>query len=269
MGLPPITLGTIKGGGILKLQPAVGVLPAIEYDFEPPHGYAITDAVALSYTDDHPSAETSTMASRALSDDLKRNYTIKVGEDDRLRRVSALGWVLQETSGKWRRNGHVLVMDMDERRPRRQPWLILASSWPGYHDGTYDEDFNDYAAEIVALNDSSAAGVLPGDRNRTSIGMIQPMSAGSDEPVLKQFGEDFQFEVKRFGGDFDAVHNAFGPALVDVMDWRWDSERRQEVCYMRNGLEYMRFDREKQEYSYLDFGPEGSVELGVESRFAP
>ena len=257
MAKPPIPLGTLKGGAVLSLQAAFNTLPEIDHDFTPPCPYAPTDSVAIKYPDGHPSAETSPLSFSSLS--LKtappKTLAIKVGEDDKLRRVCALGWVARKDGNQWRRTGHVLVMDMDDREIRhRQPWFILATSWPGYHDGTIDGDFYDYAAKSVLRNDDQAAGVLPGGKNRTPICMISPLDPKkSKKPVLKQFGEDFEFEVVRFGGPRNVVPSRFGPALVEVMTWYWDPNLKQEVCYMRKGQEYMRFDRAKQEYSFPNF----------------
>ncbi|KAL8783340.1 MAG: hypothetical protein Q9195_009420 [Heterodermia aff. obscurata] len=142
----------------------------------------------------------------------------------------------------------------DDRQIRhRQPWFILATSWPGHHDGTIDGDFNEYAPKSVARDDEQAAGVLQSGGNRTLICMIFPLHPEkSNKPVLKQFGEDFVFEVVRFGGHRNTVPSKLGPALVEVMRWYWDPIQKQ-VCYMDKGQEYMRFDRRKKEYFFLNF----------------
>lgn len=75
----------------------------------------------------------------------------------------------------------------------------------------------------------------------------------SNEPVLKQFGPNFDFKTLRLGGHYSARSSIYGPALANVMEWHWDPEAEQEVCYTKRGGEYMRFDRATQRYSFPDF----------------
>ena len=86
--------------------------------------------------------------------------------DDKLRRCAALGWIIMENSdGDWKRTGHVMVVDMDDRDIRqRQPWLILAPEWPTDGVEMPDGTFTHRADEVARRDDSSVAGVFPGDR---------------------------------------------------------------------------------------------------------
>lgn len=126
-----ITLGKIYGHTTLKLYPTIGALPASSLDFASPLRFAATGSAAISYPDGHPSAETTLFEE---GPNPKKILTIHVDKDDKLRQFAALGWIMQEdrnVKGAWRKTGHVLVMDMDDRNIRhRQPWMVLASEWP-------------------------------------------------------------------------------------------------------------------------------------------
>jgi hypothetical protein len=172
---------------------------------------------------------------------------------------------MQETSRDiWTKTGHVLVMDMDDRKLRhRQPWFVLASEWPTDGEETQDGDFTFYAQKRVLRNNRGVYGVFPGDHNRTPICAIWPYGRQpkKGEVILKQFGENFKFEPARFRGHRCAKASRFGPSLARVMDWYWDPETKQEVCYTEAGLEYMRYDRAPGEYSFPDFS---RIEIGGE-----
>lgn len=186
----------------------------------------------------------------------KATSTIKPQDDDKLRRCAALGWVTMESlGGGWEKTGHVLVIDMDDRAVRhRQPWFILASEWPTDGDETSEGGFTIYAGEDVERDDSSVPGVFPGDNNRTPICCIKPMWKAKDgRIVLQQFGEDFEFIPVRLGGHRRAKRSEKGPALARIMEWYWDPDAEQEVCYTKEGLEYMRYNRQSKEYSFPNF----------------
>lgn len=238
-------------------------LPSTEIpNFVSPFKFAITDSAAVIYPDGHPSAETLSIKSADMlpsqSTSLQPTvpFTIKDSEDDKLRRFATLGWVQENTGGIWRKTGQVLVMDMGDKTFRdRQPWLILASQWPTDGEETSEGTFYYLAGDKVARDDPSVPGVFPGGSNRTPICMITPKnkSASSSKPVLKRFGENFEFETERRGGHRRYRPSAFGPALAKIRDWYWDPIREQEVCYADNGLEYMRYTRETKEYPFPDF----------------
>ncbi|KAI4256567.1 MAG: hypothetical protein L6R42_006142, partial [Xanthoria sp. 1 TBL-2021] len=53
----PLTLGKLYGETVLRLVPAVGVLPAVPLDFEPTFAFAATDGEAIYYPDGHPTEQ--------------------------------------------------------------------------------------------------------------------------------------------------------------------------------------------------------------------
>lgn len=192
--LSRVTLGKIYGKTTLKLLPCEGALPTTESrGFTPPFDYAVTDCGAISYPDGHPSEA---MAPPELPD-LKQDSssskpiakalpTLKDDDDDTLRRFASLGYVIQESrssKGNWEKTGHVLVVDMGDRRVRhRQPWFVLASEWPTDGEETAEGDFYYRAKEHVWRDASAEPGVFPGDRNRTPICRIEPIMNGDKRP---------------------------------------------------------------------------------------
>ena len=238
----PITLGKVYGQVTLKLLPAMGALPE---NPNPPYDsqldFAGTDSGAISYPDGHPSGLMADPIepgpSAASLSKIKKMVTIKPSNDDKLRRFTSLGFILQEEGGIWRKTGHVLVIDMDDRSMRhREPWLVLASEWPADGGETQKRDYTCRARETVLRPDRDAAGVLPGDKNRTPICKIRPMDESkNDLPVLKQFGEGFKFKPVRYGGHRKARPSSYGPDLAKVMPWYWDPKEEQEVCFTTEG----------------------------------
>lgn len=239
----PITLGKLYGRVTLKLLPAMGALPE---NPSPPYDsqldFAVTDSRAISYPDGHPSGTVAepieTGPSPApLSSEMKKKAAIKPSNDGRLRRFRSLGFILQENAGIWKKTGHVLVIDMDDKHLRhRQPWLVLASEWPADGEESREGKLTNRARETVLRPDKGAAGVLPGDNNRTPICEIRPMDESkNDVPVLKQFGEGFKFKPVRYGGHRKARPSRYGPDLAKVMPWYWDPKEEQEVCFTKEG----------------------------------
>lgn len=238
----PITLGQVYGRVTLKLLPAMGALPE---NPNPPYDsrldFAGTDCGAISYPDSHPARAVvepiESGPSLASLPNVKKMVTIKPSDDDKLRRFTSLGFILQEDAGVWRKTGHVLVIDMDDRNLRhRQPWLVLASEWPADGEETQEGDFTYRARETVFRPDKDAAGVLPGDNNRTTICEIRPMDESKNEiPVLKKFSEGFKFKPVRYSGHRKARPSGNGPDLAKVMPWYWDPKEEQEVCFTKEG----------------------------------
>ncbi|KAL8785045.1 MAG: hypothetical protein Q9195_008805 [Heterodermia aff. obscurata] len=256
----PITLGKVYGRVTLKLLPALGALPE---NPNPPYDsqldFAGTGSGAISYPDGHPPGTVAELMEpgpslASLSSERKKKATIKPSSDGKLRRFTSLGFILQKDAGFWKKTGHVLVIDMDHKHLRhRQPWLVLASEWPTDGEETEEGDFTCRATETVLRPDKGAAGVLPGDNNRTPICEIRPMDESkNDIPVLKQFGEGFRFKPVRYGGHRKARPSRYGPDLAKVMPWYWDPKEEQEVCFTKEGLEYMRYDRKDNSYSFPD-----------------
>ncbi|KAL8750736.1 MAG: hypothetical protein Q9199_006880 [Rusavskia elegans] len=255
----PLTLGKLYGETVLRLVPAVGVLPAVPLDFEPTFGFAATDGEAIYYPDGHPTEQMLSSINPGVSNaehpmkyeqasvnllhrqtpspqqayappSSKSVATPKVGpqQDDLLRRCLAIGWIyMQDPDGDWTKTGHVLVIDMDDRATRhRQPWLILAPDWPTDGEEPEDGTFTFHAEEDV----DRGSKWLPG-----------------------QFGPRFDFLPVRLGGHRQANPSDKGPGLVRAMEWYWDPVAQQEVCYTKDRLEYMRYDRKTKRYTYPDF----------------
>ena len=237
--LGSVPLGRLWGEFKLELIPEIGALPTTE-DTEglTAFSYAATDSGAIIYEDGHP------------SDFEAPGLKVNPPEDDKLRRFASLGWIiLVQPDRSWSRTGHVLVIDMDERR-NRHPWIVLASHWPHEFEDA-DGGFTDYAEKRVLRDDSTQPGVLPGGHNRTSIGRIDPVDKSSEAPVLKQFGPDFAFSVVELGGERSHDRDPeWGPDLAHVMEWYWDPNAEEEVCYSENRKEYMRYDRQTKQYTY-------------------
>lgn len=221
--------------------------------------------ICCSATDGHPSEDQVFTLPKPLfpSPSLKKiPASLHPANDDKLRRFASLGWVIKEDDSgnddniqkEWIKTGFVLVIDMDDRKYRhRQPWFVLAPEWPtdGYEaaDGT----FTHRAPRTVFLDDASTYGVLAGGHNRTPLGQVLPLkNSGQNKPVIKQFGEGFNFEIKRTGGHRRGWPSNKGSDLAEVMDWYWDPVAEREVCF-RKGLEYMRFNRTTRSYEFPNF----------------
>lgn len=233
-------LGKLWGKTTLKILPCLGALPVTDLSDEITKlGNAPTNCGAIYYPDGHPSEEVS--------------YTdLSSSDDDKLRRLASLGWVIiVEPNGTWARTGHVLVMDMGSDRDRH-PWFVLASTYPAEYE-QYDGGYIYYVEERVIRDAEGRDGVFPGDKNRTPICKIVPWGKSKDAAgsVLNMFGEDFVFAIDRMGGHIKAKeHTPWGPDLAHVTDWYWDPEKEEEVCYARNGVEYMRYNLKTEKYRY-------------------
>ena len=259
--LQSVTIGKLYGHTTLKLIPSQGALPTTEDpDFDPALSYAVTHGGAVSYPDGHPSDDIAfpqiSQSSFSSTSQPTRRHFVKDDDDDILRRFVSLGFVVQESEhhkGTWEKTGHVLVMDMGDKRARhRHPWMILASKWPTDGEETAEgEDY--YRAEEHVLRDASdERGIFPGDHTRTPICRIEPL-AGDQRPVVLQLGPEFLFNPVRYGNKYHThSRTRFGPSLVHVMDWYWDPPAKQHVCYTKDGLEYMRYDPQTMEYTYPD-----------------
>ena len=162
---------------------------------------------------------------------------------------------LQENSQKqWRKTGHVLVMDMDEKEHRhRQPWLILASEWPTDGYETVEGDFTHRAPYTVRFGSAGEYGVLPEGHNRTPLAPLIAMDESQrNKVVLNQFGENFDFVPDRRGGHRRCKPSDKGPALAEAMNWYWNPVMKREVCF-RNKMEYMYFNPDTKSYSFPNF----------------
>ena len=182
-----------------------------------------------------------------------------LSEDDenKLRRFVSLGWIVKGDEEVWHKTGHALVVELEPGR-ERNPWIVLAYEWPNDGEETCDDDYMEYAPEVVDQDDEWTAGVLPGDRNRTIVGKIVPFEDEHVEgDLLPHFGRNFKFNVWRKGSSRGyAVPSERGPGLADVMGWYWDPEAEEEVCNTKEGEEYTRFSREMAKISYCKRGRE-------------
>ncbi|KAK3170770.1 hypothetical protein OEA41_002852 [Lepraria neglecta] len=239
-----IPLGKMYGGIKLALMPGVGSLPISKIESNITLPPARTDSGAISYPDGHPSEE--------CSSGHQINMVIKPSEDRKLRRFASLGWIMTAVDGShWDYTGHVLVIDMDRGR-QHHPWIVLAHEWPNEEDEGEERDFKIHAEEQVECDDSSAEGVFPGDQNRTPIAKLRHIGKGPETnvPFIKQFGQDFEFTLERKSGDRRVQLSKWGPGLAHVMGWHWDEKTKEEVCFAKNGREYMRYNRATGGYRY-------------------
>ena len=69
-------------------------------------------------------------------------------------------------------------------------------------------------------------------------------------PFIKQICQYFEFTLERKGGDRRVRLSKWGPGLAHVMGWYWDEKTREEVCFAKNGKEYMRYNRATGGYRY-------------------
>jgi len=254
-------LGKLWGEKTLKLLPCLGALPDTDltdkltnFDFAP------TNCGAIYYPDGHPAEDVS-------------HTNLSSSDDDKLRRFASLGWVIEvDRNGSWARTGHVLVIDMGSDRDRH-PWFVLASVCPSEYE-QYDGGYTFRVEERVIRDDKNQDGVFPGDKNRTPICKIVPWGKSKDVtgPVLKLFDKDFEFAPERMGGHIRAkADTPWGPDLAHVTDWYWDPVKEEEVCYARNGNEYMRYNPKTEKYKYptlADLFRTIDGEVGVEGEFS-
>jgi len=233
-------LGKLWGETTLKLLPCLGALPVTDLSDKITNlGYAPTNCGAIYYPDGHPSEDVS-------------HTDLSSSDDDKLRRFASLGWVIKVgPNGSWSRTGHVLVMDMGSDRDRH-PWFVLASHYPSEYE-QYDGGYTYHVEEKVIRDDTTQDGVFPGDKNRTPVCKIIPWGKSKDAAgsVLNMFGEDFVFATKRMGGHIKAKKDTpWGPDLAHVTDRYWDPVKEEEVCYQRNGNEYLRYNPKTDKYRY-------------------
>ncbi|KAL8721648.1 MAG: hypothetical protein Q9225_001697 [Loekoesia sp. 1 TL-2023] len=269
-----ITIGKLWGQTKLRLVPCFGSLPAQEIPTEPSFHYAPSRCGAISYPDGHPSEDNLRLTIVSESSSRPKSRPVITADEDKvLRRFVSLGWVqMQDSVGQWRKTGHVLVMDMDDKTVRRrQPWLVLAFEWPTDGEETEDGGWTYKADEEVLRGKYAQPGVFPGDENRTPVCSIQPHlpkgAPRSNLPVLKQLGEDFEFAPWRYGGARPVKIKDLGPDLAYVMDWYWDPVNKKEVCYNKDGHVYMCYDPSQKEYSFPDFKSLNVSVVGQQSMF--
>lgn len=211
----------------------------------------LSDSLAIAYPDGHPSEEYE-VGGR------KFETVIRPCEDTTLRQCIVLGWISIKLGYPWRcewvETRHVLVIDLDEGRDRH-PWIILAHKWPNDTDLDFDlVKYSDVHAEWnPKRGKDDVRGIFPGDVTRTTIAKLVHLGgapANETRPFLKQLGPDLQIDLFRQGGDRPCVWSKYHPDLVHVMQWYRDEKSPEEVCYARNGEEYMRYNEESGTYRY-------------------
>ena len=258
--LDSVPLGMYGGYAKLKLIRRMGALPDTETGKTVSKlKFAATDSGAISYPDAHPSE---------LEDLEDEGFQVQDSQDQRLRRFTSLGSVIHvQSNGSWGYTGHALVVDMGHGRGR-QPWFVLASQWERETENV-EGSFFDRAPAEVDINDSNQPGVLPGGQNRTVVGMVEPMRK-SNLHILRQFGPDFQFLVRREPPDRAYYPDPTrGPDLAYIMSWYWDPVREVEVCYYKDGREYMAYDLKTKYYTYTSFKIHRHSVAGESGMFGP
>ncbi|KAL8684901.1 MAG: hypothetical protein Q9218_008081, partial [Villophora microphyllina] len=138
------------------------------------------------------------------------------------------------------------------------PWLVLASEWPSdtvQMGHPRDAQVYEFAEKRAKLNDE-VKGVLPGDKNRTTVARLcdyGPKAAEqSSQPILKQFGKDFEFDLDVSDGA--TAGSEWGPGLAWIMEWYEEPNTLEEVCFDQEGHEYMRYDPVTKIYSNRHHG---------------
>jgi len=111
--------------------------------------------------------------------------------------------------------------------------------------------------EVVTRDDPEEEyGILPGDANRTAVGKIVAMDNQHAGPVLRSFGKEFDFMIVEKGDHGRKDGSGQGPVLAHFMDWYQDRDSKDQICFVEEGVEYLRFSPETQTISY----PESAIE---------
>ncbi|KAI4188236.1 MAG: hypothetical protein L6R41_002275 [Letrouitia leprolyta] len=228
-----IDLGKLDGVTPCRLEPRPGLLKDLEENTFGDLSYSNVLAHAVAYAEGHPSQE---------------EISLVVPSDDPvLRRFREIGNIKIKLPGRdWEMTGHVLVMDLDRDR---HPWLILARTWDTHEE--YPQTFT--PSDIVMKNDTSALGVLPGNKNRTTIARFDsyPQSSTQAQPFLLRFGKDFQFTLRRSGKEITRAEqrSQFGPSLARIMTW-FQRPNGEEVCFDEQRRVYMIRNPHTRQYKY-------------------
>ncbi|KAG7001894.1 hypothetical protein G7Y79_00030g064270 [Physcia stellaris] len=241
-----IPLGKLRGSTTLALSNRMYVANDLTTDSSTLNKmrYVKTWFRGIRYPDGHPS---------------EPSFKVRASEDSTLRRFICLGCVLSKSrTGRWEETGHVLVMDMDQGRDRH-PWFVLSSAVATFEEQEDGGYWIHVPARLSLSNDLfsndgiSEVGILPGDRERTPVGRIEPKDPSNPVPVLQQFGPDFEFDITRFGGESSRKvdDDRYGPDLAHVMNWYWDIEKEEFCCY-QNGQEYLRYNDHNAQYTYAN-----------------
>ena len=128
-------------------------------------------------------------------------------DENELRRFVSLGDIVKRDGKNWRKTGHALVVDLEPGR-ERNPCIVLAKEWDNDGEDIFDNDYMDFAPEVVARDDHGTAGVLPRDKNRTPVGKIVPFKKDKKDfkgSIPPHFGPDFKFNVLRKGSSWGCL----------------------------------------------------------------
>ena len=187
--------------------------------------------MAVNYPDGHPSEE-------------EMIFQVPKEDEQKLRRFVCLGRILEGTREENQKTGHVLVVDVEPGRNLR-PWIVLAS------ESLDGEEWITVAPSVTRNNPEERWGMLPGDTNRTPVGKIISMDTPRTSSILGLFGLNFNFTVVRKGSSrlYDR-RTRQGPGLPRVMYWYPDPKSNDQVCYLENPVEYMRFHPGSQTITY-------------------
>ncbi len=116
--------------------------------------------------------------------------------------------------------------------------------------------------EVVTRDDPEEEyGILPGDANRTAMGKIVAMDNQHTGPVLRSFGKEFKFMIVEKGDLGGADQSVQGPGLAHVMDWYKDPDSKDQICFVEEGVEYMRFHPETRTIRYSESATEASSKV--------
>ena len=258
----PVPLGKYKGRWMCRLEPTIALEPdQIHYD--PPLPFSISNhkgVRAIKYADGLPSEEffhltTTPEGSKAGGSKAKKSGTnwVEAKQDDILRRFFSLGWVHMWIDDEWVKTGHSLVLDASHGRSVH-PWFVLAEEWHTDDErliAEHDSEFVRPPAH-VDLNDTKALGVLPATHNRTTIAPLMHYGRkGGQKMFFENFSETFSFDLKWQGKEKpkSTPVQCRGPDLCEIMNWHWDPENEEEVCFTKARIEYMRFNPRTRCYS--------------------
>ena len=242
--IEPICIGHLNGGDALYLSPSMSDAPvALRSSVPVPYKRNDDGHRYIRYRAQRPWKD---CKGKLQQNDMIERQTSASEELKALFQFRGLGWVvrLKEEEKDWEYTGHALVIDLDEGR-NFHPWLVLSSKVP-----TKDDPKIILPNEVL-VNDISQTGVLPRDRNRTSVAKILPTSnEKGNRPALLQLGKDFSFKLA-YGEDNTARQEAkslYGPPLSQILVPYHDPVTGEDVCYAQDGKEILRCNRQLGRY---------------------
>ena len=254
----PVPLGKLRGEIMCTLEPEVCLAPELDSYYPTRQGFGLSDSNnditrAIRYADGHP-PESMYGLKHTATEDPRRT----------LRRFVSLGYVIMMIDDNWVKTGHALVLDADYGM-KCHPWLVLSAKWLTDDECYVLEHETEFKkpAKKVLRDDSEALGVipLPGHRNRTPIARLTHYGGKEERPekFVTHFGEDFCFDFASMGQEQEDVTSPWGPDLVEIMNWWWDTVKEEEVCYTQAGAEYLRYNPATRRYQEPESVPRDEV----------